>query len=98
MGVQSTVMGRITNFHGQMQTQISFCVESQETGHGGRIIRSYSSDVPEYLIILFGVSWMSDTANALHDADHEKDEKLLRENQTLEEFFTNIYNFLNGDM
>lgn len=41
---------------------------------------------------------MSDTANALHDADHEKDEKLLRENQTLEEFFTNIYNFLNGDM
>ena len=60
--------------------------------------RSYSSDVPEYLIILFGVSWMSDTANALHDADHEKDEKLLRENQTLEEFFTNIYNFLNGDM
>jgi len=131
-------MGRITNFHGQMQTQISFCVEgrehrasmvkeksrdvagaedaekitirleadgksicveSLETGQG-KSIRSVSSDVPEMLIILFGVSWMSDTASALQDADHDKkvEERLLSENQTLDEFFLNIYNFLNGDM
>lgn len=59
-----------------------------------------SSDVPEMLIILFGVSWMSDTASALQDADHDKkvEERLLSENQTLDEFFLNIYNFLNGDM
>ena len=65
-----------------------------------RISRSVSSDVPEMLIILFGVSWMSDTASALQDADHDKkvEERLLSENQTLDEFFLNIYNFLNGDM
>ena len=52
------------------------------------------------LVILFGVSWMSDTAAALQDADHDKkiEERLLSENQTLDEFFLNIYNFLNGDM
>ena len=62
--------------------------------------RSVSSDVPEMLVILFGVSWMSDTAAALQDADHDKkiEERLLSENQTLDEFFLNIYNFLNGDM
>ena len=56
--------------------------------------------MPEMLVILFGVSWMSDTAAALQDADHDKkiEERLLSENQTLDEFFLNIYNFLNGDM
>ena len=65
-----------------------------------QISRSMSSDVPEMLVILFGVSWMSDTASALQDADNDKkiEERLLSENQTLDEFFLNIYNFLNGDM
>ena len=62
--------------------------------------RSSSPDVPEYLIPLFGVSWIADTSNALHETEEEKkeDEKILKENQTLEEFFFNIHNFLNGDM
>ena len=62
--------------------------------------RSSSPDVPEYLIPLFGVSWIADTSNALHDSEEEKkeDEKILKENQTLEEFFFSIHNFLNGDM
>ena len=62
--------------------------------------RSSSPDVPEYLIPLFGVSWIADTSNALHETEEEKkeDEKILKKNQTLEEFFFNIHNFLNGDM
>ena len=64
------------------------------------VFSTYSSEVPECMIILFGVSWISDTANALHDSDNrdKQDEQLLKQNQTLEEFFYNIYNFLNGDM
>ena len=64
------------------------------------LFSTYSSEVPECMIILFGVSWISDTANALHDSDNrdKQDEQLLKQNQTLEEFFYNIYNFLNGDM
>ena len=62
--------------------------------------RSSSPDVPEYLIPLFGVSWIADTSNALHETGEEKkeNENILKENQTLEEFFFNIHNFLNGDM
>ena len=42
---------------------------------------------------------MSDTADALHDSDQvANEETFLKQNQTLEEFFFNIYNFLNGDM
>ena len=61
---------------------------------------SSSPDVPEYLITLFGVSWIADTSNALHETEQEKkeNEKILKQNQTLEEFFFNILNFLNGDM
>ena len=59
-----------------------------------------SADVPECLITLFGVSWIADTANALHETEEEKKENQqnLKENQTLEEFFLNIHNFLNGDI
>ena len=64
------------------------------------ICSSSSPDLPEYLITLFGVSWIADTSNALHETEEEKkeDEKILKQNQTLEEFFFNILNFLNGDM
>ena len=54
--------------------------------------RSSSTDIPEYLITLFGVSWIADTSNALHETEEEKkeDEKILKQNQTLEEFFLRL--------
>ena len=57
-----------------------------------------SGDIIKINYITF-ILYLSDTANALHDSDQTTDEDtFLKQNQTLEEFFFNIYNFLNGDM
>merc|ERR1719397_1616976 len=74
----------------------SINVESQDSGTGGRVIRSSSPDLPEQMIILFGVSWMADTSDALHENEGGQGEReaMLKQNQTLDEFFLNIYNFL----
>ena len=60
--------------------------------------RSSSTDIAEASIISFGISWMVDTTNAIHENDEKAKNDAPKYNQTQEQFFDNIYTFLNGDM
>ena len=41
---------------------------------------------------------MSDTTNAIHENEKKEGDDIQKQNQTQEQFFDNIYTFLNGDM
>ena len=60
--------------------------------------RSSSSDIAESLIITFGISWMADTTNAIHENEETAKDEAPVHSQSQEQFFDNIYTFLNGDM